>query len=276
MYRKQQISTFINSLSKESNKKKQALEKLKKLTDKNIEPPADKKYPRPTSKLRNTVDKEKLKEKNNTLKEVSIDIKRRLEQFETRKEVNLENPRTKQTDIIKEPELIIIKNNMIDNTLNSTVITIKPINENKKEFYEAPKKEFTIINFYHNKQNEMFKREQIIYTKNNTFTEAQINRYDYKKLFNREKINIIYTYCFIPNWVIMYTFFLLEQKTIENNNTHNIIPITKFNTAKINYDKLNKKQYNLILNKYYTNLIDTINKLSDHKIIIYMTTYTIK
>jgi hypothetical protein len=97
-------------------------------------------------------------------------------------------------------------------------------------------------------------------------------------LFQKDKINLIYGSCFIPDWVIIYTFYLLEKKTFEyshvfNNNNINLINITNFYSSKIQYKSLTKQDYYRILNQCYSNLEKTIEKMNDlneYKIALYL------
>jgi len=92
----------------------------------------------------------------------------------------------------------------------------------------------------------------------------------YNKLFDKTKINVVVSWCFIPEWVIMYTFYLLEQKMFDISPKNiNIIPITKF-TENINYNLLNRTMFNNILDKCYDNLIATLDKMNtNYKTVLY-------
>lgn len=94
-------------------------------------------------------------------------------------------------------------------------------------------------------------------------------------VFDNTKINLIVSWCFIPNWVIMYTFYLLEQKMFDSEyfakNGINIIPITNFYNTGIIYQKLDKQTYNEILGVCYDNMMKAImNRKGDSKIVLYM------
>lgn len=96
------------------------------------------------------------------------------------------------------------------------------------------------------------------------------NNTNYDKLIDMKKINVIVSWCFIPNWVIMYTFYLLEQKTFDKFPENiNIIPITKF-TNNITFEQLDRVKYINILEKCYQELFNVINNVTANIILYFI------
>jgi hypothetical protein len=99
-----------------------------------------------------------------------------------------------------------------------------------------------------------------------------------KIIFSTDKINLIYSYCLVPEWVIMYTFHLLERETFSNEykhiyETYNINPIniTNFCDILIEYNKINIDDSSHILEYCYKNLITYLDNItpSKYQIILY-------
>lgn len=92
-------------------------------------------------------------------------------------------------------------------------------------------------------------------------------------LFSPQKINVIISRCFIEEWTIIYTFYLLEQKIWKvlnsENKNYNIIDITKFYDREINFSKITQQEYQQILSKAYSKMVETVNLLHNYKIALF-------